>query len=166
MSSRTDLPLRPSHVVGLLCILPWFLMLAFVLLLARDFGHALLALAVPVLAGAVFQYRRTGLLRGRNAVVGLRIDSGRLHACLGNGSVQAVLTADESRVGARFALLKLHSTGSISGTYSVVLIAAGPGLCNTAPEEFRRLRAWLRLGPSAGAQKPGARQPAEIQETH
>ncbi|MDL0430561.1 hypothetical protein QPM17_05455 [Marinobacter sp. TBZ242] len=153
MSNRIDLQLLPSHPVAGLCALPWLALTALVVLLANNQGLAMLALAAPTLAGGVFQYCRNGLLSGANAVVGLRVEGQQLYACLASGSEYAVLPGDESRLGARFAILKLQCIDSISGTHPVVLVAFTPWLCNTSPEAFRQLRVWLRLGSPAGARR-------------
>lgn len=166
MSSRIDLPISPSHPVAILCALPWLLLTALVALLASDHGLVLLLLIKLTLVGAIFQYRRNGLLAGAHAVIGLRMENQQLYARLVSGSEVAVLPSDESRVSARFAILKLRRQGSISTTYPVVLAALTPGLCNTSPETFRQLRVWLRLGPSSDAGKAGGQQPLNVQETH
>ncbi|MCR8914930.1 hypothetical protein FDP08_17295 [Marinobacter panjinensis] len=156
MSSRIDLPISPSRPVGILCALPWLLLTALVALLASDHGLALLLLITLTSAGAINQYRRNGLLSGPNAVVGLKVENQQLYARLGEGEDVAVLPYGESRVSAGFTILKLRRTGTISGTYPVVLVALTPRLCNTSPEAFRQLRVWLRLG----------QQPLNVQETH
>lgn len=156
MSSRIDLPISPSHPVGILCALPWLLLTALMALLASDHGLVLLLPVTFALAGAIYQYRRNGLLSGTDAVVGLRMENQQLYARLVSGSEVAVLPSGESRVSARFAILKLRREGSMSTTYAVVLAALTPGLCNTSPETFRQLRVWLRLG----------QHPLNVQETH
>ncbi|MDF0751933.1 hypothetical protein NLU14_17015 [Marinobacter sp. 71-i] len=161
MSSRIELRLSPSHAVGLVCALPWLTLAVLVAALASEFGYGFLILFMPVLAGAFFQYRRNGLLEGPNAVTGLRIENGRIYACFGSGSEHAVLVASESRMGSRFAVLKLRQSGTISITHPVVLVTFAPWLCNTSPEASRRLRVWLRLGPSPGAKESGN----QVQET-
>lgn len=162
MSNQADLRVFPSHAVGLLCALPWLTLAVFVAALASEFGYAFLALIVPVLAGALYQYRQSGLLVGPNVITGLRIENGRLNVCLSSGSQHTVLVAGESRVGARFAILKLQHSGSISKSHSIVLVTFAPWLCNTSPEAFRRLRVWLRLGHSSDAKEPGG----QVRDTH
>ncbi len=143
--------------MGILCTLPWLLLTALMALLARDHGLVLLLLITLTSAGAIFQYRRNGLLSGPNAVVGLKVENQQLYARLGAGEEDvAVLPSGESRVSAGFTILKLRRAGTISGTYPVVLVALAPRLCNTSPEAFRQLRVWLRLG----------QQPLNVQETH
>lgn len=166
MSSRIDLPISPSHPVAFLCALPWLLLTALVAIVASDHALPLLVLTAPTLAGAAFQYRRNGLLAGPNAVTGLRIENRQLYARLGSGSEHAVLPAGESRMGSRFAILKLRPTGSISGTYPVVLVALTPRFRNTSPEVFRQLRVWLRLGLSSRGKRARGPQRVNIQETH
>ncbi|TSJ69727.1 hypothetical protein [Marinobacter vulgaris] len=156
----------PSHPVAFLCALPWLLLAALGAILASGHGLALtLVTTVPVI-GAIFQYRRTGLLSGANSVTGLRIENQRLYVRLGCDAQIAVSPCDESRMGASFAILKLRRIGSISGTYPVVLVALTPWLSNTSPEAFRQLRVWLRLGPSSGATRVADQQPPNVQKTH
>jgi len=164
--NRIDLNVSPSHRVALLCALPWLLLTALLVQLASSGGPAMLAPVAITLAGAVLQYRRTGLLRGPNAVTGLRIENQRLFARLGSGREHPVLTAGESRVSAGFAILKLQLTDTTSKAYPVVLVALTPGFRNTSPEAFRQLRVWLRLGPSCAIRQAGDQQPLTVQETH
>jgi hypothetical protein len=155
VSSRVELTLTPSHAVGLLCALPWLALVLFIAAAASEFGAPVLFMAVPTLMGAVFQYRRTGLLIGQEAVIGLRVEDGQLYACLGSGQDRAVTAAGESRLGAHIAILKLRRSGTISRTYPVVLVTIAPRLCNVPSDAFRRLRVWLRLGPSSGGKASG-----------
>lgn len=147
--------------MAFLCALPWLLLTALVALVSGAHNLFLLALVAITLSGAIFQYRRNGLLAGPDAVTGLRIENQHLYARLRSGLEVAVTPAGESRVSAGVAILKLQRTGSISGTYPVVLVALTPRLCNTSAEAFRQLRVWLRLGSPSGA-----RQPLNVQETH
>ncbi|HEY9119727.1 MAG TPA: hypothetical protein VIN33_08210 [Marinobacter sp.] len=166
MSSRIDLRISPSHPVAFLCALPWLLLTALAALMVTTHGPAWLLLSPLPFAGAIIQYRRSGLLSGPNSVIGLRVENQHLYARLGSGSEVLVLPSGESRVSAGLTVLKLRRTGSISSTYPVVLVALTPRLCNTSPEAFRQLRVWLRLGPSANAAKAGGQQPFNVQETH
>ncbi|MEP1214590.1 MAG: hypothetical protein ABJM11_13135 [Marinobacter sp.] len=166
MSSRIDLRISPSHPVAFLCALPWLLLTALALLMVSTHGPAWLLLSPLPLAGAIVQYRRSGLLSGPDSVTGLRVENQRLYARLGSGSEVTVLPSGESRVSAGVTALKLRRAGSISTTYSVVLVAITPRLCNTSADAFRQLRVWLRLGSSANAGKAGGRQPLNVQETH
>ncbi len=119
-------------------------------------------LAIPSLVGAVFQYRRTGLLVGPEAVTELRVEGEQLYVRLRSGQDRAVQVADESRLGAHFAILKLQHSGTISVyTYPVVLVAVTPRFRNIPSDAFRRLRVWLRLGPTSGSKASG-RQTQEI----
>ena len=161
MSSRIELALIPSHAVGLLCALPWLALTLFVAAVASEFSPLLLVLAIPSLVGAVFQYRRTGLLVGPAAVTELRVEGEQLYVRLRSGQDRAVQVADESRLGANFAILKLQHSGTISCTYPVVLVAVTPRFRNIPSDAFRRLRVWLRLGPTSGSKASG-RQTQEI----
>ncbi|MFN2361469.1 MAG: hypothetical protein ABR522_10410 [Marinobacter sp.] len=165
MSSRIDLRVSPSYPVAFICALPWLLLTALVVLITSGLNPVLLALAAITGSGAIFQYRRTGLLVGANAITGLRVEGEYLYARLGSGKEYPVLTAGESRVSAGFAILKLRRTGTISKTHPVVLAALTPGFGNTSPDAFRQLRVWLRLGRSSAVRQAGDQQPLSVQET-
>lgn len=166
MSNRIDLQISPSHPVAFLCALPWLALAALVALITSNHGLAMSAFVIALFSGAIFQYRRNGLLTGANAVTGLRVENQQLYARLRSGSDIAVVAAGESRLSAGVAILKLRYTGSISKTYPVVLVALTSGLCNTSPETFRQLRVWLRLGPPSETGKAGGKQLLNVQETH
>jgi len=161
VSSRIELTLIPSHAVGLLCALPWMALTLFVAAVASEFGSLIMVLVIPSLVGAVFQYRRTGLLLGPAAVTGLRVEGGQLYVGLGSGQTHVVLVESESRLGAHFAILKLRHSGTTSYTYPVVLVAVTPRFRNIPSDAFRRFRVWLRLGPTSGSKASG-RQTQEI----
>lgn len=150
MSSRTDAPLKPSAVAGLIAAAPWLLLAAF-LSAAATTGKAPLLLAIPpALAGTFMQFRRCGLLRGRRAVTSLHLQDGLLSAQIGGGTPEIVAVAGASRLGARLALLKLRPAGTRSRAYTAILLTdAGPIRGNVPVDEFRRLRVWLRLGRPA-----------------
>lgn len=147
MSSRIELTLTPSVATGLLALVPWLVMLGF-LVGAAAAGKPWLAVGLPVaVVGAVLQYRRSGWLRGKSAISVLRVEGGELSAQLGDGREIAVCATGASRLGARLALLKLRPVGTRVKTYSTILLANTAGLRGNVPEdEFRRLRMWLRLG--------------------
>lgn len=162
MSSRIELTLTPSHAIGLLCALPWLALTLFIIAVASEFGSLILVLVVPSLVGAVFQYRRTGLLVGPEAVTGLRVEGEQLYVSLCSGQDRVVLAGHESRLGAHFAILKLRHSGTISYTYPVVLVAITPRFRNIPSDAFRRLRVWFRLGPASGGEASGC----QAQEIH
>lgn len=145
--SRIELTIEPSVAAGLLAIIPWFLLLAFVLAAAAS-GKPWLLFAAPIaLAGAWGQFRNNGLLRGRRAICALRLRQGRLYAELASGRELPVIPAPGCRMSARMGLLKLRSADSRFPSYSVILLASTPTHSGNVPEdEFRRLRVWLRLG--------------------
>ncbi|MBW0148874.1 hypothetical protein [Marinobacter arenosus] len=149
MSSRIELTLSPSVTIGLLAIVPWLVLFAFLVAAAYG-GKTWLLAGVPVaLAGATIQYRRSGMLVGNSAVTALRLEQGQLSARLGDGRQVSVEAVGTSRLGPRLALLKLRPTGTRVRSYSAILLADSTGLRGNVPEdEFRRLRVWLRLGRS------------------
>jgi len=153
--SRIELTIEPSVTVGLLAIVPWSLLLAFVLAAAAS-GKPWLLLAAPLaLAGAWRQFRNNGLLRGRSAIHLLRLRQGQLYAGLVDGREIPVVPAPGCRMNARMALLKLRPADSRFPPYSVILLARTPTYSGNVPgDEFRRLRVWLRLGQP---------QPASVQ---
>lgn len=166
MSNRIDLQISPSHPVAFLCALPWLALTVLAAMFTSSQVLAMPVLVIAVLSGAILQYLRSGLLTGQNAVTRLRVENQQLYARLRSGSDIAVVAADESRVGAGVAILKLRRTGSTLSTYPVVLVALTPGLCNVSPEAFRQLRVWLRLGPSSETGKAGGRQSLNAQKIH
>lgn len=88
------------------------------------------------------------LLRAVNTVTELTLDHNQLRARFGSGDSCPVAVAGESRLSPRLTLLKIRPTDSRFHSRLVVLANFGPGFRNVDPEEFRRLRMWLRLGQS------------------
>ncbi len=148
VSSRIDLALSPSVVTGFVAALPWLAASAFILIAAMAGKPWMLALAPVTLAGAVFQFRRNGLLAGHGAVLGLYLEQNRLYARLGSGQSRAVYACPSSRLSSRVALLNLRPVASRSGSYPVVLLCSNRIAGNVSEDQFRRLRMWLRLGRS------------------
>lgn len=149
MSSRIELTLTPSLQVGVLAVLPWLLLLGFVLV-AGLAGKVWFLLAVPAaLCGAALQYRSTGLLLGGSAVNGLLVEQGKMFAKTGDNRQVEVRPLASSRVWAGLALLKLRPAGTRFRSYTAILLAPSQGRPgNIAADDFRRLRVWLRLGRS------------------
>lgn len=149
MSSRIELTLTPCHLVGALAVLPWLLLLAF-LLIAALAGKAWLLLAAPIaLYGAAFQFRSSGLLRGSGSVTGLLIEQDKMYARTGDNRQIQVLPQASSRIWSGLALLKLRPAGTRFRTYTAILLAPSSGSPgNVSTDDFRRLRVWLRLGRS------------------
>lgn len=86
------------------------------------------------------------LLKTVNTVTELTLDHGQLQARFGSGDSCRVTVAGDSRLSARLTLLKIRPTDSRFHSRLVVLANFGPGFRNVDPDEFRRLRMWLRLG--------------------
>src|SRR5680860_117374 len=84
VSNQIELTLSRCVAVGCLAAAPWLVASAFVLI-AGAFGKTWMYTLAPLtLAGAVFQYRLNGLLKGPSAVLGLHQDQNALYARLGN----------------------------------------------------------------------------------
>jgi len=150
VSSRTDLPLKPSAAAGLIAAAPWLILAAF-LSAAAATGKTLLLLAIaPAFAGAFIHFRRSGWLRGQRAVTHLSIKDGLLTAKIGDRPPEVVDVTGASRLGTRLALLKLRPAGTKFRAYTAILLTgASPIRGNVPVDEFRRLRVWLRLGRPA-----------------
>ncbi|MDY6841148.1 MAG: hypothetical protein SV429_06515 [Pseudomonadota bacterium] len=149
MSSRIELTLTPSPLVGILAVLPWLLLLAF-LVIAALAGKIWLLVAAPIaLCSARLQYRSNGLLLGGGSVHGLLIEQGKMYAKTGDNRQVQVLPLASSRVWSGLALLKLRPVGARLQSYTTILLAPSPDRPgNVSADEFRRLRVWLRLGRS------------------
>lgn len=147
MSSRIELRLAPSVSAGLIATLPWLALLAFLLTAANDHRSWLLLLVPVAAVGAVQHFRRFGLLRSRRSVTGLTLDDGRLLAIRPGRDAIPVEPCGTSRLGPTLTLLKLRPIGTRLGAYYLILLApeTWPG-GNVCPEQFRKLRQWLRLG--------------------
>ena len=149
MSSRIELTLSPSLLVGVLASIPWLVLLGFLVISALA-GKTWLLAAVPVaLAGAALQYRCNGLLLGSHSVNGLLIDQGKIYAKTGDNRQIPVQPAASSQIWSGLALLKLRPDGTRFRSYTTILLAPSPHRPgNVQEDDFRRLRVWLRLGRS------------------
>jgi toxin CptA len=149
VSSRIELTLSPSVLVGLLAALPWLLLTAFLVIVALA-GKTWLLVATPVaLGGAALQYRCNGSLLGRHSVNSLLIEDGKLFAKTGDNHQVQVLPLASSRIWSGLALLKLRPAGTRFRSYTTILLAPIAGRPGNVPaDDFRRLRVWLRLGRS------------------
>ncbi|WP_336367124.1 hypothetical protein [Marinobacter sp. C2H3] len=154
MSSRIELTLTPCPAAGWLAGLPW-LALA-VTLAAALFPNASMAVAALPLAAGLRQYWRVGRLSGPSAVVGLSVRADQVEATLADGRVLPVDPAPDSRIGPWLVALKLRPSGTTLSRIPVVLLAPSRGCPGnvTAPDQLRRLRQWLRLGPRRTEQRP------------
>lgn len=147
MSSRVDLPLRPSLPVGAIAGLPWLALTVFVLVAALT-DKTILLLALPVLLVAGLRTaRRHGALAGDDAIVGLRLENNHLSAQFRHRPSVPVLAARSSLLGPTLTVLKLHPLDTRYKSCRIVLLAPTPWFDgNTDADAFRRLRQWLRLG--------------------
>lgn len=148
VSSQIDLTLSRCAVAGFLAATPWLVASVFVLIAGASGKHWMYVLAPLTLAGALFQYRRNGLLAGPSAVLGLQQDQNTLYARLGNGQILSVNACASSRISSKIVLLKLQPTTSRFASYPVVLLSGTRIEGNVSEDQFRRLRMWLRLGRS------------------
>jgi toxin CptA len=146
VSSRIDLSLSPCTTVGLIASLPWLAFVAFVLV-AFTPGQAIAGLAFA-LAMTIRDFRRLGQIAGGHAITGLRVRAGQLFAIFRDESEVPVRPGPASRLGAGLTLLKLHPSGTRFKAYHVILLAPSRWSKGNvvAPDQFRRLRQWLRLG--------------------
>jgi toxin CptA len=149
VSSRIELTLTPSLLVGVLAVLPWLLLLVF-LFIAVLAGKTWLVAAAPIaLYLGTLQYRSNGLLRGGRSVNGLLIEHGKMYLKTGDKRQVEVFPSASSRVWAGLALLKLRPAGTRFQSYTTILLAPSSGRPgNVSADDFRRLRVWLRLGRS------------------
>jgi toxin CptA len=149
VSSRIELAIAPSATVGVLAATPWLILLAFVTV-AGVAGKFWLLAALPfAAAGALAQYRHTGLLRSARSVTALIVDNNQCHARMADNQIIPVRVCAGSRLGSRLTLLKLRPQGTRLLTCSSMLLANTANISgNVAEDDFRRLRVWLRLGRS------------------
>ncbi|EMP57208.1 hypothetical protein MSNKSG1_01258 [Marinobacter santoriniensis NKSG1] len=150
MSNRIELGLSPCTTVGLIASLPWLAFSAFVSV-ALSPGQTIAGL-IFALAMTIRNFRRLGRTAGCNAIKGLCVRTGRLYAIFQDESEVPVRPSPASRLGAGLTLLKLHPDGTRFRAYHVILLAPSRWSKGNVvtPDQFRRLRQWLRLGkPSA-----------------
>lgn len=152
MSSRIEVRLTPSRAAGLIAAAPWLTLAATALALAWYGPLYLLAFCPAGLAGALWQYRASGLLANADSVVRLLVSEGKLQAELADGRQFEASPASESRLFSGLALLKLrlHAT-TLKPPLVVLVCLTGPAGGNVGAESFRRLRVWLRLAPASSA---------------
>ncbi|WP_152206165.1 hypothetical protein [Marinobacter changyiensis] len=151
MSSRIDVRLYPSLSAGFIVSTPWLVLAGSALVIGLA-GMPLLMWFCPVgVAGAIWQFRASGLLASAGSVIQLSIDDDRLFVRLRNGRQFQANASTESRLFGNLALLKLALHDSTLKPPMVVIIALSPrsgAPRNSEPEAFRQLRVWLRLsGP-------------------
>lgn len=149
MSSRIDVRLSPSISAGLIATVPWLTLLTFALAAAAEGQPWMLSLVPVASAGAMLHFRRLGLLRSKHSVTGLALEAGQLQAILPGRDAIPVQPCRTSRIGPMLTLLKLRPTGTRLGAYYLILLAPAPWHgSNVCPDQFRKLRQWLRLGQS------------------
>jgi len=149
VSSRIDLRLSASVSAGLIATLPWLALLGFVLSAADESRPWMLVLVPAASAGALLHFRRFGLLRSTHSVTGLILEAGQLQAILAGRDAIPVQPCSTSRLGPTLTILKLRPTGTTLKAYYLILLA--PDVWpygNVCPDQFRKLRQWLRLGQS------------------
>jgi len=147
VSSRINLELRPSFCAGFQAGLPWLVLTVFIVIAAADGIPELLLLAPAVAVAGWQQYSRAAHLRRPDSVTRLRLDENGLHCCLASGDWLPVRVCDSTRLSARTVILRLrHDNAGFGQIITVLSTGIGPLPGNVPAQEFRRLRAWLRVG--------------------
>lgn len=150
MSSRIEIPVKPSARVGFLAALPWLGLTVFDLILAYAYGPAFLVLIPVTLAGAVYQWNLNGRLCLDRSVTRLTVTGDGLHLLQRNGEHYPVVADSGSRLYPRLVILKLNPSDATNGPSTVLLWAEEYGTGNVSGDLHRQLRAWLRLGSTSG----------------
>lgn len=144
MYNRIEIPVCRQPVLALILNLPWLMLALFCLLAAShlpEFWYSAGMLAMIIAAWRTVRHLRPG----GSLVTGLLVDHDRLQIRYRDGRMQVAEVAPESRLGARLSILKLVPEAPTSSPVPVILSTL-PGVTNTEPQAFRRLRVWLRLG--------------------
>ncbi len=109
----------------------------------------MVALTVILLASAAYGVHRHALRRGAGAITVLAFsDRESIRLTLGNGSTAAGRVLGSSTVGAMLTVLNIALDGRRRPVHLVLL---GDSL---SPDDFRRLRVWLRWGPRPPDEEP------------
>src|SRR5690606_19430993 len=145
--NRIDVPVYPSGAAALIGALPWLLLALFCLSVANAFPILWYGLALGVAAMAVTRFYRS-LCRRPDSIVALVVDQDTLWIRRADDRLTPAVVAPQSRIGARLSLLKVSCRGTTKQT-ALIVLSTLPGMTNTDPATFRRLRVWLRLGGSA-----------------
>lgn len=155
MYNRIEVKVSPNHWVGVLSAVPWIALLLFVLAIAAENSLYFLIFCVPALLGGWHQYLKNGLLTRHDSVASVSVIDDQLYVEQRNGQCYQVYAAANSRLYPRLAILKLPAIGSIYQSRFVIMCSLGVRFSNVCAEDFRKLRVWLRLGPSGRTpQKP------------
>jgi len=149
VSSRIEIPVKPSARVGFLAALPWFGLTIFDLILAYAYGPAFLGLIPVTLAGALYQWNLNGRLCLDRSVTRLTITGDGLHLQQRNGEHYPVVADSDSRLYPRLVILKLNPSDATNRPSTVLLWAEEHGTGNVSGDLHRQLRAWLRLGSAS-----------------
>jgi len=152
VSSRIDIPLRPSAWVGFLATTPWLVLSVFNLVLAYAYSAFFLILAAMALAGALYQWNLNGRLCLNRSIVRLTVTENGLQTQQRNGEQYPVTPHSGSRLYPRLIILKLEPTDATHTSSTVLLWAGQQGSGNVPGNPHRQLRAWLRLG--SGGDRP------------
>jgi toxin CptA len=150
VSSRIDIPVKPSNRVGLLASAPWLGLTGFNLILANAYGAVFLGLIPLALAGAIYQWNLNGRLRLARSVIRLTITSDGLQLQQRNGEQYPVTANSGSRLYPRLVILKLNPSDATNRASTMLLWSDEHGTGNVSGDLHRRLRAWLRLGSAGG----------------
>lgn len=162
MSNRIDMPLRPSLAAGFIAAAPWLTLALAAAMLALGGSLLLWSFCVVGILGASWQLRASGLLKATNSVTQLSVAEGRLYAHFADGRRLAAQAASESRLFGQLVLLKLQVEKNARRKPALVVAFTsgklGAGSGNVQPDDFRRLRVWLKLG-AAGSLPLHLQQP-------
>jgi hypothetical protein len=145
------LKLRPSTLLTSLLILAGLIacIALTLLLLPGPLVSVLIALVVLMVTVAI---RRHALLAHSTSIVMLRLHGdGSLEISLKNGNRHAVRVLPDSFAGYQFAVLnlQLEQTTSLWAVRRHLVLLSD----HCDPEEFRRMRVWLRWGRQSSSQQ-------------
>jgi toxin CptA len=144
MEPEATLRLRPSPGLAVAIMLGWLPLV----LLAWKTGAGtpfVLPLVLLVTIAGAGSAARHGLLAGGESLVGLRLGNNRLTGDNGQGATVEWLPVYNSRLFDRLAWLELAATEAPRRRRRLIVTDL-PVLANLPPDDFRRLRVWLRLG--------------------
>lgn len=135
------LRLRPSPRLAAILVAAHLAALGLLITLTVAFW--MLALAAAVLAlSAVISVSRHAWLRGRRSVLVLEFSNReQVHVRLRDGSAHGGRILGSSTVGAALTVLNIQLDDQRFPVYAVIMNDS------LDPEDFRRLRVWLRWGP-------------------
>ena len=157
MSSRIDVSLTPSLPAGLIAAAPWLLLALAGAVLGFAGEPWFLFLCPAAILGAGWQVQLSGLLRSSASVIRLTVAEGQLNVHLADGRSFPAHPTSDSRLFGGLALLKFRLGGTSLKPPLVVLFSFSnreEAVGNVDPDNFRRLRVWLRLASTSATGAP------------